>query len=103
MSGLIHALTILLIMMVAAPLVGYLAMPALAGLLVLTAWNMSEPHKWRSYLRDRRADQALLLLTLVLTVLADLTVAIGVGVALGLALRMQRRDIPPSDWADPDR
>ncbi|MCW9042904.1 MAG: SulP family inorganic anion transporter [Pseudopelagicola sp.] len=102
-SGLIHALTILLIMMVAAPLVGYLAMPALAGLLVLTAWNMSEPHKWRSYLRDRRADQALLLLTLVLTVLADLTVAIGVGVALGLALRMQRRDIPPSDWADPDR
>ena len=102
-SGLIHALTILLVMWLAAPLVGYLAMPALAGLLLLTAWNMSEPHKWRGYLSETRSDQLLLLLTLVLTVLADLTVAIGVGVALGLALRMQRRNLPPSDWSDPDR
>ncbi len=102
-SGLIHALTILLVMWLAAPLVGYLAMPALAGLLLLTAWNMSEPQKWRGYLSETRSDQLLLLLTLVLTVLADLTVAIGVGVALGLALRMQNRNLPPSDWSDPDR
>ena len=102
-SGLIHALTILLVMMLAARLVGYLAMPALAGLLLLTAWNMSEPHKWRGYLAERRSDQLLLLLTLVLTVLADLTVAIGVGVALGLAMRMKNRQIPASDWSDPDR
>jgi SulP family sulfate permease len=102
-SGLIHALTILLVMWLAAPLVGYLAMPALAGLLLLTTWNMSEPHKWRGYLSETRSNQLLLLLTLVLTVLADLTVAIGVGVALGLALRMQRRNLPPSDWSDPDR
>lgn len=102
-AGLIHALTILVVMMAAAPLVGYMAMPALAGLLILTAWNMSEPKKWRGYLAERRSDQFLLLLTLVLTVLADLTVAIGVGVALGLALRMNRRNIPASDWSDPDR
>ena len=102
-SGLIHALTILLVMMLAARLVGYLAMPALAGLLLLTAWNMSEPHKWRGYLAERRSDQLLLLLTLILTVLADLTVAIGVGVALGLAMRMKNRQIPASDWSDPDR
>ncbi|MDV4143491.1 SulP family inorganic anion transporter [Shimia sp. FJ5] len=102
-SGLIHAVTILLVMRLAAPLVGYLAMPALAGLLLLTAWNMSEPHKWRGYLSEPRAHQLLLLLTLVLTVLADLTVAIGVGVALGLALRMQTRHVPASDWSDPER
>ncbi len=102
-AGLIHALTILIVMLLASKLVGYMAMPALAGLLILTAWNMSEPHKWRSYATERKSDVFLLLLTLTLTVLADLTVAIGVGVALGLALRMMRRDVPPSEWSEPDR
>jgi SulP family sulfate permease len=102
-AGLVHALTILIVMLIAAPLAGYLVMPALAGLLILTAWNMSEPHRWAGYLRERRSDQMLLLLTLVLTVVADLTVAIGVGVAIGLALRLQRRDVPPPDWDVPDR
>jgi len=102
-AGLIHALTILVVMLLASKLVGYLAMPALAGLLILTAWNMSEPHKWRSYAAERKSDLFLLMVTLILTVLADLTVAIGVGVALGLALRMLRRDVPPSEWSDPDR
>lgn len=44
-AGLVHAVTILIVMLVAAPLVGRMVMPALAGLLILTAWNMSEPHK----------------------------------------------------------
>ena len=98
----IHALVILLVMLLAAPLAGYFAMPALAGLLMLIAWNMSEPHKWRSYMADHPSDRVLLLLTLILTVLADLTVAIGVGVALGLALRLRRRDVPPADWHPPE-
>ncbi len=102
-AGLVHALTILAIMVAAAPLAGYLAMPALSGLLLLTAWNMSEPHKWRSYVSARVSDRVLLVLTLVLTVVADLTVAIGVGVAIGLALRLRRRQIPPARWSDPDR
>jgi SulP family sulfate permease len=93
---------ILLIMLVAAPLAGYLAMPALAALLVLTAWNMSEPHKWGEYARARPSDRALLILTMVLTVLVDLTVAIGVGVAIGLALRLGRRDTE-TDWKTPKR
>ena len=79
-----------------------LALPALAGLLILTAWNMSEPHKWRGYLKARPSDRALLLLTLTLTVVADLTVAIGVGVAVGLALRLRSR-AAPADWTPPDR
>ncbi|UOA27178.1 SulP family inorganic anion transporter [Pseudosulfitobacter sp. DSM 107133] len=101
-AGIVHALTILLVMLLVAPLAGYLAMPALAGLLILTAWNMSEPHRWRGYLQERPADRVLLVLTLVLTVFADLTVAIGVGVTVGLALRLRsqgRRD----DWTPPDR
>ena len=90
-AGVLHAVFILAIMLVAAPLAGYLVMPALAGLLLITAWNMSEPHKWREYLAAPWEDRALLLVTLVLTVVADLTIAIGTGVALGLLLRLRAR------------
>ena len=102
-AGIVHALAILAIMLVAAPLAGYLAMPALSGLLLLTAWNMSEPHNWRKLAGGHLSDRVLLVLTLVLTVVADLTVAISVGVALGFALRLRRRQIPPARWSDPDR
>ncbi|SEQ09396.1 sulfate permease, SulP family [Thalassovita taeanensis] len=103
-AGLVHALTILLVMLLAAPLAGYLAMPALAGLLILTAWNMSEPHKWRGYMQARKSDRVLLVLTLVLTVFADLTIAIGVGVSCGLALRLRGHNADiEKDWTPPDR
>jgi len=103
-AGIIHAVTILLVMLLAAPLAGYLAMPALAGLLILTAWNMSEPHKWRGYMQTPMADRVLLGLTLVLTVFADLTIAIGVGVSVGLALRLRRQNAEPAkNWTPPDR
>ena len=102
-AGLVHALVILLAMLLAAPLAGYLAMPALAAVLLLTAWNMSEPQKWRGYWAEPLADRALLLLTLVLTVLADLTVAIGVGVGLGLLLRFAEKRFGPQPWSQPDR
>lgn len=102
-AGIVHALVVLVVMLVAAPLAGRLAMPALAALLVLTAWNMSEPHKWREYANSRTSDKVLLLLTLILTVVVDLTVAIGVGVTIGLAMRLQRRKNVESDWTPPDR
>lgn len=97
-AGIIHALTLLLILLFLSGLAGQLALPALAGILLLTAWNMSEPEKWGEYARMPLEDRILLLLTLVLTVLADLTIAIGVGVAVGLALRLRRRNVPPADW-----
>lgn len=102
-AGIVHAAVILLTMLLAAPLAGYLAMPALAALLIITAWNMTEPHKWGEYARARTSDKILLLLTLVLTVLVDLSVAIGVGVSVGLALRLSRRKSVESDWTAPDR
>jgi len=85
-SGIVAALTVMFVMLFFAKWAGYLAMPALAGLLLLTAWNMSEPDKWRGYLSARKSDQFLLVLTMVLTVLADLTVAIGTGIVLGLLI-----------------
>ncbi|WP_420434184.1 SulP family inorganic anion transporter [Hyphobacterium sp.] len=102
-AGIVHALTILIVMLLAAPLIGYLAMPALAALLMLTAWNMSEPHKWRGYLEGRKSDLFLVILTFALTVAVDLTVAIAVGVVTGLVLRLRRRDIEPEDWTPPKR
>lgn len=102
-AGIVHALVILAVMMLAAPLAGYLAMPAMAALLILTAWNMSEPHRWRGYMTAPISDRLLLLVTLVLTVTVDLAVAIGVGVALGLAIRLRRRKVQPADWQTPER
>lgn len=102
-AGMVHALTILVVVMLLAGPVSQLAMPCLAALLMLTAWNMSEPHRWRGYLSAPRSDLVLLLLTMVLTVLIDLTVAIAIGVALGLVIRLQRRKVPASDWTPPRR
>lgn len=102
-AGIVHALAIWGMMAVAAPLAGAMALPAMSALLMLTAWNMSEPHKWRGYMAERPSDRALLLLTLTLTVLVDLTVAIGTGVALGLALRLRRRHVGSQEWHPRDK
>ena len=102
-AGIVHALTILAFMLLASRWASYLAMPALAGLLMLTAWNMSEPHRWKDRLSASNEDRFLLLLTFLLTVLTDLTIAISVGASIGLALRLRRRSIPPADWNEPKR
>ena len=98
MAGIVQALAILLFIVAAAPLAGYFAMPAMAALLIVTAWSMSEPHRWRERLQARPADRFLLFLTMFLTVASSLMVAIAVGTAIGLAQRLSRRDIPPADW-----
>ena len=102
-AGIVHALTILVAMMTIGWLTGFLAMPALAALLILTAYNMSEPHNWRSYLAAPNEDRLLLLLTLILTVVANLSLAIGVGVGIGLALRLRKRQAVRDEWTPPDR
>ena len=102
-AGIVHALAILVFVVAAAPLAGYLAMPALAALLMVTAWSMSEPHRWRERLGARATDRFLLILTMILTIISDLTVAIAVGTAVGLAQRLIRRDAGPAEWTPPDR
>lgn len=89
-AGVIHAVVVLLALLVAAPLAGALALPALAALLFVTAWTMSEPHRWPERLHLPKADLALLLGTAALTVFADLTIAIALGTVTGLALRLWR-------------
>lgn len=91
-AGIVHALVILMVMVAAAPLAAYLTMPALAGLLIVTAWTMSEPQRWPERLRASASDRFLLFLTFGLTVLSSLTVAIAVGTGLGLATSLLRRD-----------
>ena len=102
-AGLVHALVILLVTLGAARLAGYLAMPALAGLLIVTAWIMSEPGRWRERMTLRRGDRMLLFLTMTLTVVTDLAIAIAVGTVAGLALRLARRDVEPAEWKPVDR
>jgi sulfate permease, SulP family len=86
-AGMIHALVILGAMAAGSRLVGALALPALAALLVVTAWSMSEPHRWRARLALPRTDLTLLVLTALLTIFVDLTIAIGLGTAIGLLRR----------------
>jgi sulfate permease, SulP family len=102
-AGIVHAVVILLALLLAAPLAGALALPALAGLLLVTAWTMSEPHRWPQRLRLPKPDLALLVLTAVLTILADLTIAIALGTIIGLALRLSRGEIEAPRWHTPFR
>jgi SulP family sulfate permease len=90
-AGMVHALVIFLAMALLAPLAGKLALPALAGLLIITAWAMAEPHRWPHRLALPRWELGLLLLTAAMTVLVDLTAAIATGTALGLAMQAWQR------------
>lgn len=102
-AGIVHALTILLITLAAASLAAYLALPALAGLLIVTAWLMSEPSRWPERLNLPLADRALFLITMILTVASNLTIAIAVGTFAGLALRVLRKEVEPEEWKPADR
>ena len=78
-------------------------MPALAGLLILTAWLMSEPSRWAERMRLRAGDRALFFMTMILTVASNLTIAIAVGTFAGLALRLLRKETEPEEWTPVDR
>ncbi len=78
-AGIVHALTLLLILLAAAPLAAHVPLAALAGILLVVAWNMGE---WREFAHLRRFNltyRTLMVGTFVLTVVADLTVAVEVG------------------------
>ncbi|MGB5723145.1 MAG: SulP family inorganic anion transporter [Parasphingorhabdus sp.] len=89
-AGMLHALFILLFMLFGSSLMAYVPMAALAAILFVVAWGMSETDRFIALLRMPNSDRAVLLLTFGLTVLVDLTVAIGVGVSLASLLFMAR-------------
>jgi sulfate permease, SulP family len=89
-SGMIHALTLLAILLIAAPLARFVPLATLAAVLFVVAWNMGEWREIGSILRLARTDIAVWLVTFTLTVVADLTVAVGVGMTLAALLYIYR-------------
>lgn len=89
-AGLVHAFTLLLILLVLGRLVGYIPMSCLAGVLIVVSYNMSG---WRSFVglaKNPKSDFAVLMTTFLLTVIFDLTVAIEIGLLLAIVLFLKR-------------
>jgi SulP family sulfate permease len=89
-SGIMHAVFVLLFMAVAAPLASYIPLAALAGVLATVAWNMVEKPAVAALVRSSRGDALVLLVTFALVVLRDLTTGIVVGFALGALIFINR-------------
>jgi SulP family sulfate permease len=89
-AGIIHALTLLCILLFAAPLVSYVPMAALAGILMMVAYNMGEWLEIPQLLKLTKTDISIWLVTFALTVFADLTVAVEAGMILAALLFISR-------------
>lgn len=89
-AGIVHALTLFLIYLIAMPIVKFIPMSALAGILIIVAYRMSEPHVIINSLKINRYESAVLITTFGLTLLTDLTIAVPVGFMLSVILFMKR-------------
>ena len=89
-AGIAHAVVLALIYLFLMPLVQFIPMACLAGILVVVSYNMSEWRSFRAILRNPKSDIIVLLVTFFLTVIFDLTVAIEVGVLIACLLCMKR-------------
>jgi SulP family sulfate permease len=90
MAGIFHALFLLAFMLALGKWLALVPMTALAAVLLLVAWGMSEADRFVALMRTDAGERGVLLLTFALTVFVDLTVAIGVGVTLAALLFMMR-------------
>ncbi len=88
-AGIVHAITLLVIMLFFGNLAMLIPMATLAGILIVVAYNMSEWENFLSVLKGPRSDSAILITTFLLTVLIDLTVAIEIGMVLAAFLFMR--------------
>jgi SulP family sulfate permease len=89
-AGIAHAIVLALIYLFLMPLVKFIPMACLAGILVVVSYNMSEWRSFKAILRNPKSDIIVLLVTFFLTVIFDLTVAIEVGVLIACLLCMKR-------------
>jgi len=85
-SGIFHALWLLVFMLLLAPFIVKVPLAALSGILIVIAWNMSEIKHIKSILKAPRADKVVLFVTFALTVLVDLNFAIQTGISLAAIL-----------------
>ena len=90
MAGVFHALFLLMFVLVAGKLLALVPMAALAAVLLMVAWGMSEYDRFVALVRTDAGERGVLVLTFLLTVFVDLAVAIGVGVTLAALLFMMR-------------
>jgi sulfate permease, SulP family len=89
-AGIVHAMTLLAILLFAAPWAAYIPMAVLAAILVVVAWNMGEWHEIPELMKQGWTDRLVWLVTFALTVLADLTVAVEAGMILAALLYIRR-------------
>jgi len=90
LSGMVHALTLLVILVVAAPFARFIPLAALAAILFVVAYNMSEWREVRTILKLSKADIVVWVMTFALTVLADLTIAVEIGMLFAALLYIYR-------------
>jgi SulP family sulfate permease len=90
MAGMIHAVTLLAVVLFAAPLAQYIPLAVLAAILFVVAWNMGEWREIRGVLKLTRLEIATWFVTFALTVVADLTLAVGVGMSLAALLFIRK-------------
>ena len=89
-SGIVHSITLLLIMLVFMPLAKFIPLTTLSAILIIVSYNMSEWRTFKAILKAPKSDIAILLTTFFLTVLFDLVVAIGIGMLVSMCLFMRR-------------
>ena len=89
-AGILHAAFILLFMLLLAPMMRYVPLAALAAVLLVVAWNMSEYQHFRHTMSAPKGDRLVLLLTFFLTVFFDLTIAIEAGIVVAAFVFMFR-------------
>ncbi|OPA16471.1 SulP family inorganic anion transporter [Bacillus cereus] len=85
-SGIVHGIVVLLIVLVLSPLAFHIALASMAPILMVVAWNMSEKHEFIHILKTKTGDTLVLILTFILTVFADLTIGVIVGLLLTFLL-----------------
>lgn len=90
LAGMIHALTLFLIVFFLAPLVSHIPLASLAAVLIMVAWNMSESEHFIHLLKAPKSDVIVLLTSFLLTVFVDITTAIAVGMVLASFFFMSR-------------
>ena len=91
LAGLVHVVTLLIIVLVLAPLAGHIPLCALSAILFVVAYNMSELHRFSHMVSTApKSDVAVLLITFLLTVFGDLVIAVNIGVLLACLLFMKR-------------
>ncbi len=93
-AGLIHAATLLIVVLLAAPLAAYVPITVLAAIVLITAWRMGDWHEFRRLKHFSWNYRVILLATFALTVLFDLTVAVEIGMLLaGLFFIYRMQDL----------